>query len=454
MSNENDPLSTVNPNRSAGESGAEWALPVDSIPNGHPIGFWFFFWGEFAERCSYYGMRGILLLYMSEELGFAKENANTIMSLFMAACYLLTLIGGYVADNFFGKYRTIVGFSLPYILGHFILGIENRACLAIALALLAMGSGVIKPNISSLMGMTYDRERPGDVKLRSTAFAMFYWAINLGAFISQFSMPWIRSHWGYQIAFIFPTVFMAVAFVVFALGKKHYAVETIVRRKSTPEERSLKIATVTRLGGLFALVMFFWAIFDQAASTWIFFARDYMDCTLFGVEIDPDQIQSFNPLFILALLPVVTVSCRILQNMGFRVSPTDKMLTGFFLTAMCMAIMAISGWIATPEAKVSVIWQIGAYLAITVAEVLISVTGLELAFVEAPKEMKSFVTAMWQATVGLANLFINAPVTRLYSVWKPGVYFGALAAAIVVVSICFAFVARSFARKNAKAAEK
>src|ERR1700757_4844311 len=91
----------------------------------HPAGFWFIFWGEFAERCSYYGMRAILAVYMAEQLGLGRANAGPYMSFFIAACYFLPLVGGYLADNFFGKYWTIVGFSLPYILGHVILGIES-----------------------------------------------------------------------------------------------------------------------------------------------------------------------------------------------------------------------------------------------------------------------------------------------------------------------------------------
>src|ERR1043166_9067700 len=119
----------------------------------HPRGFWFFFWGEFAERCSYYGMRAILAKYMADQLGLGQDNAGTYMSFFIAACYFLPLAGGYVADRFFGKYWTIVGFSIPYILGHVILGVESFPFLIAALCLLAMGSGVIKPNISTLMGM-------------------------------------------------------------------------------------------------------------------------------------------------------------------------------------------------------------------------------------------------------------------------------------------------------------
>src|SRR5262245_36949452 len=153
----------------------------------HPPGFWFIFWGEFAERCSYYGMRAILVTYMVRKLGFAQGDALTFMAFFTAGCYLLPLVGGFIADNYLGKYVTIVSFSLPYILGHVVLGIENPTCLFIALVLLAMGAGVIKPNISTLMGLTYDQYRPGQELLRSQAFSMFYMAINIGAALSQFS---------------------------------------------------------------------------------------------------------------------------------------------------------------------------------------------------------------------------------------------------------------------------
>src|SRR5215471_5650178 len=131
------------------------SLPARGIRGffaSHPIGFWFIFWGEFAERASYYGMRGILSVYMADQLGFGTANASTYMHIFIFGCYVLPLLGGYLADNFFGKYNIIVAFSIPYILGHVVLTIEEPIFMFTALALLAMGSGVIKPNISTLMG--------------------------------------------------------------------------------------------------------------------------------------------------------------------------------------------------------------------------------------------------------------------------------------------------------------
>ena len=141
----------------------------------HPAGFWFIFWGELAERCSYYGMMSILARFVSEELlytggkGLGDASSNTGVSFFKAACYFLPLAGGILADQFLGKYRLIVIFSIPYILGHLILAHETYWWSIVALALLAMGSGVIKPNISTLMGMTYDQKRPGNEQLRSMA---------------------------------------------------------------------------------------------------------------------------------------------------------------------------------------------------------------------------------------------------------------------------------------------
>ncbi len=554
--------------------GADLAIQSESVTNaiqGHPIGFWFFFWGEFAERSSYYGMKAILAKYMADALSFGQANAATYMAYFMAACYILPLIGGWVADKFFGKYWTIVGFSLPYILGHVILGYENPYCLVIALVLLAMGSGVIKPNISTLMGLTYDEKRPGQAQLRSDAFSMFYFAINFGAVISQFGLPPIRTAYGYWVAFLVPAGLMVVSFGIFAAGKRFYAKEVISNAPVTTEENQNNNAVLLRLLSLFALVMFFWAIFDQSSSTWIFFAEACMNLKMFGLSVDSDQIQAANSFFILFMVPLVAILFRLLAKSGIHVLATSKMLLGFILTAACMGVMALAGflagpadlrpaniageniavtiggpnpitlkgkmkiavedektilingdsktltmdgkdskltgslkiyadheikmvrddkqikvenahkvthdvktnsalpdfvsdadlpisitiadekeveerWYVAPEKKVTVWWQILAFLVITVAEVLISVTGLELAYTAAPKSMTGLVTACWLLTVGLANLFINARVTRFYTVMQPMTYFGLLALLLVLISVLFFFVAKQFNR--------
>src|SRR5436309_11210246 len=186
------------------EGGAAIRAGHPPVPTGHPPAIWFFFWGEFAERSSYYGMRAILLLYMTQALGMATRDAAPLYSAFKMACYFLPLVGGFIADRWLGRYWTIVGFSVPYVAVHFVLGIPNETAMILALALLAGGSGVIKPNISTLMGQTYDQKRPGQERLRSAAFMWFYFSINVGALISQLALPEIRNQ--YILAHLSPEV--------------------------------------------------------------------------------------------------------------------------------------------------------------------------------------------------------------------------------------------------------
>lgn len=420
----------------------------------HPPGFWFLFWGELAERACFYGIRVILFLYMSKQLDISKDNASTIVSLFIAACYLLPLAGGYLADNYFGKYGTIVGFSLPYVIGQLLLsidsrqifGIEPRSFLFVSLALLAMGSGVIKPNLSTLMGLTYDQYRPGQTQLRSDAFAFFYLAVNIGAFLSMLAVPWLRTDYGYSIAFLFPAGLMTVALFLFALGKPYYAREVIVRRQITREERRQQWAVLGRLLGLIFAIAFFWMIADQSSTTWIRFADDDFDLHLFGYRIDADQMQWLNSLFIILFLPFVSVGLwRLLAWRGFRVKPTDKMLIGFVATAAGMAVMTVPALLRTPENKVSLWWQVGTYFLVTVGELCISPVGMELAFTVSPRSMKGFVTGCFWLTVFFGNL-LNSVVTRLYDPLGPAGYFGLLTGIMIVVTIAFIAVARQFNR--------
>src|SRR5205823_14406817 len=129
------------------------------------------------------------------------------------------------ADRFLGKYWTIIGFSVPYVIGQLLIGVGSETTVMLALGLCAMGSGVIKPNISALMGLTYDQQRPGNAPLRASAFLWFYFAVNVGSTLSLLALPIVRNHYGYRVAFLLPAALMAAALAVFAAGKRHYATE-------------------------------------------------------------------------------------------------------------------------------------------------------------------------------------------------------------------------------------
>lgn len=418
----------------------------------HPIGFWFIFWGELAERCSYYGMRALVIAYMTTILHFQDEDAADVYFNFKAACYLTPLLGGFIADNYLGKYWTIVIFSVPYIIGHIFLGIESPMWLYLGLAFLAFGTGIIKPNISTLMGLTYDQKRPGDKQLRTDAFYMFYFAINLGSVVSVAILPVVAAKVNYFVAFLVPAILMALALVFFASGKPYYAVEKIERKRLSPEERAERWQVLGRLVGIFSLISLWWYVYDQNDTQWYFFARDHM--TLFvtpGWEVLPNQIQAINPFLILVLVPTINLFFKWIDPTGRRFPSTTKILIGFLLMAVAEGLMAVAGLLASGDAKVTVYWMLAAFFILTTSEVLVSTIGLELAFTAAPDTMKSFVTALFLLTVFGGNL-INGRLKNLYFTMGPTAFFAAMAGLMVVSAIVFVPIARRFTRREEAAA--
>jgi POT family proton-dependent oligopeptide transporter len=452
------------------DTGAGSATP-ETGKTSHPRAIWFFFWGEFAERSSYYGMRTILALYLTAALHFTDTQAGPIYSSFKMACYFLPLLGGYIADRWLGRYWTIVGFSVPYVLGQFLLSIPNQVALIIALVLLACGSGVIKPNISTLMGQTYDQQRPGQERLRSSAFLWFYLSVNIGALLSTFTMPLLRDEHGYSVAFQFPAWLMVIALTIFALGKPTYAVEKIERHELTPEERQLQRRTLKQLFGIFALVVIFWIGYEHNDNLWVFFTRDYVDrhVPLLNMTIAPDQLQFLNALFVVILIPTFNFLFSRLDPQVKVFTPMRKVLAGFVLTAAAIGIMAVAGFLVqghiqketvgdkiveVATVKVSVLWPALAYIILTFGEVLLYGTMLELAYTAAPKSMKGFISACFLVTNAVANL-INLGWTPFYGgsltdapeargPLMPGPYFGITALVTLGAAIAFLFIGKRF----------
>ncbi|MGB5107800.1 MAG: oligopeptide:H+ symporter [Candidatus Zixiibacteriota bacterium] len=417
--------------------------------NRHPRGFWFVFWGELAERASFYGMKALLVLYMIDQLGYSDANSSTVASFFTAACYLLPIVGGYIADRWLGKFRTIIYFAIPYIMGHIILGSFNSEVgLYIALALLAGGSGSIKPNISTLMGRMYEEQ--GKSHLLSQAFSWFYMAINIGAASTMTVLPFIRDHYGYSVAFMAPTIMMVVALAVFYLGKKHYPkedVRALSRAVITVQQRHERKTTLVRLSGLFLLIVFFWSVFDQSYSTWTLFARDYLVLDTWVGRIPPDAIQGLNPILIVLMSPFFAwLWNKTDRNTERPLSSPRKMLIGFVLVILCMGLMTIAGYLAT-SSKVSILWEVGAYVLMTAAELCISAIGLQLAFEEAPDSMKSMITGVFWFTVFLGDILAGF-FARVYTQTTPGNFFAMMTGMIAVVTVAFYYVGTRFERRS------
>ena len=442
----------------------------------HPRGFWYIFWGELAERASFYGMRTVLALYMVNVLAFSEQNAATIMPAFVASCYIAPLLGGWLADRVLGRYKTILYFSGPYVLGHIILGgWENRTALFIALVLLALGSGSIKPNTSTLMGAMYVEQKK--TALLTEAFAYFYAALNIGSAIATIALPFVRDYIaehdkatlgaqaalekGYAVALMIPAALMILAFGFFAIGKKHYPVEHVRNLPpKTVEQKSLERATLARIAGVFATIVVFWFVYDESASTWIYFANNHMIGTVAegskivnlelwkGFTVTADQIQGLNPILIVLLTPIFNALWEILKTRrgGIDVPDTRKMLFGFFIVIGCMALMAVCGYVAVGDTKVSVWWMCIATFVITMAELCVSVVGLEFAFKQASPGTKSTVTAAFLFTVfagDFVQVFFN---NMLWDKISAGHFFAIQTAICVVAAVAFIAIARRFER--------
>jgi POT family proton-dependent oligopeptide transporter len=330
--------------------------------------------------------------------------------------------------------------------------------------LLALGSGSIKPNTSTLMGQMYEEQKKE--ALLTEAFSYFYAAINIGSAVASLGLPWLRTRLAatgtnehaFAVTLMIPAALMVGAFAFFAVGKKHYPVEHVrALPPKTPEQRTLERATLVRISGIFALIAVFWFVYDEAASTWIYFAKDHMDLSLgFGISTTPDQVQGLNPVFIVVLTPIFNMLWETLKRRrgGVEVPDTRKMLLGFFIVVGCMAIMAAVGF-AAGDGKVSVWWLCLATLVITLSELCISVVGLEFAFKVAAPGTKSVVTAAFLMTVFVGDTVQTFFNKALWKTISPGAFFAIQTAIMAAAAALFYVVARRFeqpARGDAPAA--
>ncbi len=375
----------------------------DRMPRSIP----FIVTNEFAERFCYYGINAILTIYMTQFLHVSDASATTWHSLFKGAAYSSPFIGAIIADVFWGKFRTIMVFSLVYATGCIVLAlVPGTPGLLAGLFMVALGTGGIKPCVSTNVG---DQFTSKNQHLIERAFSYFYLAINAGSSISIFFCPvWLKAY-GPHVAFGVPAAMMVVATMVFWLGRKRYTVvppagKAWLRDVLSPEG----LKTIGGLAVIYLFVIFFWALWEQGnGQTFTLQARSsLMDKNLgFGFTVLPAQIQVVNGLLILVMVPIFTFAIYPLMGKVFKVTPLRKIAIGFFTIASSFLIVArIEGQIQAGHV-VSVWWQILAYVVLTASEVLVSITALEFSYKQAPLRMKSFIMALFLLTTALGNFF-------------------------------------------------
>ena len=378
-----------------------------SMPKGIP----YIIVNDVAERFSFYGMRAILVIFMTQYLmtddgaldTMSEEDATSYFHLFVSTAYFLPILGAILADAFWGKYRTIIILSLIYCAGHLSLFLDDtRLGLIFGLTLIAIGSGGIKPSIASNVG---DQFSQANRHLLSRAFSWYYFCINIGSSTSSLMTPWLLENYGPSVAFGVPGIFMLIATVTYWLGRNKF-VHVPPAGKSYIEDLtgSEGQRVAKRLLVIYLLVAAFWSLFDQMGSTWVIQAQS-LNREVFGYEMLPAQIQAANPFLILILIPIFSYIVYPFMSRFFRVTTKRKMCIGMFLAATPFLVTA---WIETQLLNgliPHIGWQLLAYFLLTTAEVMLIVTCLEFSYTQAPQKMKSFVMAFFYLSISAGNLF-------------------------------------------------
>jgi len=385
-------------------------LPIDGLPPGIP----YIIGNEAAERFSYYGMRAVLVVFMSQYLmspsghpdPMSEEEAKGYFHLFVSATYFTPILGALLADGWLGKYRTIIALSLVYCLGHLALALDDtRTGLLIGQSLIALGAGGIKPCVSAHVG---DQFAETNRHLLSRVYSWFYFALNSGAFASMLVTPWLLEHYGPSAAFSVPAILMLIATVIFWSGRfrfAHIPAGGAAFLRETLSREGLR--SLAKLGVIYAFVAVFWALFDQTGSSWVLQAQK-MDQTFLGYRILPSQIQAANPLLIMILTPLFYYGIYPWIERRMRVTALGKIGAGMFLTAFSFALAAWIQRALDAGATPSIGWQLLNYVVLTAAEVMVSITCLEFSYTQAPPTMKSFVMSFFMVSVAAGNLFTSA----------------------------------------------
>ena len=445
---------------------------------------------EGCERFSFYGMRNILTpfllstLLLFVPLADRASEAKHVFHTFVIGVYFFPLLGGWLADRWFGKYNTVFWFSLIYVAGHACLAFfeDNLKGFYFGLFLIAFGSGGIKPLVAAFVGDQFDQTNKNRAKL---VYDAFYWIINFGSFFASLLMPVFLRDYGPAVAFGIPGILMAVATLVFWLGKRKYihvppaapnpnsfssVARTALMSKQPGQSRPglmmagvgalgavaslcmtpqwgfviaacLALVLVLAFGGIgvsmqldrarglhsdeavegvrsvlrilivFAMVTPFWSLFDQKASTWIVQANS-MDSPLlniFGWEFTllPAQMQAVNPILVMLLIPFNNLALfPIMRAIGITPTPLRRMGMGIALAGVSWIVIGMIQLQMDGGDKVSILWQLLPYALLTLGEVLVSATGLEFAYSQAPVPMKGIILSFWYLAITVGNLWV------------------------------------------------
>ena len=375
---------------------------------GHPKGLYLLFLVEMWERFSFYGMRALIVLYMIQSLAYSTQKAGSIYGLYTGLVYLTPLIGGYLADRYFGQRRCISLGATLMILGLFSLAFAPKSFFLFSLFLMIIANGFFKSNISSVLGLLYKDCN----EKKDSAFTIFYMGINLGAFFSPLVCGTLALKYGYEYGFASAGIGMLIGLILYKLYENKLLGDSglypVSSKDANLENQSLEdsVNEKNRLRALIVLMLFtipFWICFEQAGSSLTLFAQYQTNRNLLGFEIPTGYFQSLNPLFIITLAPIISAFWGFLRKSSKEPSSVEKFAIALFLISFSFLVLAYAGYLSVSH-LVSPRWLVLSYFIMTVAELCLSPIGLSLVTKLAPAKFLSLTMGFWFLTSFLGNL--------------------------------------------------
>jgi POT family proton-dependent oligopeptide transporter len=381
---------------------------------GHPRGLATLFFTEMWERASYYGMRALLVLYMTGSvlqpgLGFPDKKATQIYGLYTMLVYLMGIPGGFIADRFIGHYRAVLIGGIVIACGHFSMAIPGLPFFFFGLLLIIIGTGLLKPNVSTMVGTLYRRDDPR----RDAGFSLFYMGINTGAFFAPLVTGWLGQKINWHIGFAAAGVGMVFGIIQYVFGRKYLtpveeakapltvAVESAPLELKTPFTRQeWSRITAALILTLFALI--FWAGFEQAGSSLTLFADRATRLTVFGFTYPSSWFQSVEPLFVIIFSPIFA---WLWLRLGRREpsSPAKFTLGLFFLSLSFLLIVPAARYFQLRGERVSPFWLIGLYFLQMLGELCLSPVGLSMVTKLSPARIVGFMMGIWFFATAMGN---------------------------------------------------
>jgi len=389
---------------------------------GHPKGLFLLFGTELWERFSYYAMRGILVLYLTDKtmnggMGWSTQDALSLYGIYTGLVYFTPLIGGWIADNFLGQRKALMIGGALMAIGQFTLAVPNSflgdhflVSFYVGLALLIIGNGLFKPNVSTMLGDLYN---DGDHR-RDGAFTIFYMGINLGSLLAGIVAGTASAMYGWKAGFLAAGIGMIISLItqsVFAkrlLGDVGLRPAAHIAAERNPSGKKEPLTTVERdrikvimIMGMF--VVFFWAGFEQAGGLMNIFSQQYTDRMIGNFEVPATWFQSLNPFFVITFAPILAI-------IWLKLGPKEpnspvKFALGLFMLAIGFLFMmgAVYEQGGDLTVKTSMMWLVAAYFFHTMGELCLSPIGLSMVTKLAPLRLASLLMGVWFTFNALAN---------------------------------------------------